>query len=333
VVELTGIRKVLVIRFSSIGDIVLTTPLIRCLKAQTGVEIHFLVKKQYRQILEPNPSISRVWIYDDNFAAVLPQLKAENFDHILDLHKNYRSLYVKMMLRKPSTSFPKLNMKKWLLVNLKKDLLPDIHIADRYFAAARSWGITNDGKGLDYFLPPGEEADLSALPEPFHGGYIAFVIGGKHHTKIFPEDRVLSVCRQLSCPVILLGGPEDRTRGERIAAGAEGIVYNACGEFPLSKSASLIRQSLKVITNDTGLMHIAAAFHKPVISVWGNTVPEFGMYPYLPEEYRHLSRIFEVKGLSCRPCSKIGYRECPKKHFRCMRDQDIDGIIKAAEEL
>ncbi|RTQ44044.1 glycosyl transferase, partial [Hymenobacter gummosus] len=69
----------------------------------------------------------------------------------------------------------------------------------------------------------------------------------------------------------------------------------------------------------TGQMHIAAAFRKEIISVWGNTVPEFGMYPFRTE-----FRALEVEGLGCRPCSKIGYEKCPQGHFRCMRDIRID---------
>ncbi|HRB40127.1 MAG TPA: glycosyltransferase family 9 protein, partial [Bacteroidia bacterium] len=100
-----------------------------------------------------------------------------------------------------------------------------------------------------------------------------------------------------------------------------------CGITSIGQSASLIKQSKAVITHDTGLMHIAAALRKKIVSVWGNTVPEFGMYPYLPVNSVPFS-ISEVKNLNCRPCSKIGYNTCPKKHFRCMNDMDIQEIIK-----
>jgi ADP-heptose:LPS heptosyltransferase len=105
---------------------------------------------------------------------------------------------------------------------------------------------------------------------------------------------------------------------------------NAVGKYNINQSASLIRQSKLVITHDTGLMHIAAAFKKKILSVWGHTIPEFGMYPYLPDPD---SRIFETRGLKCRPCTKIGKAECPKGHFRCINDIDNDAIASAANEL
>ena len=323
-------KKILIIRFSSIGDIVLTTPVIRCLKTQLpDAEIHYLTKKQNHSLLQENPFLTRTWLYENNFKELLPQLKAEQFDFVVDLHKNLRSLYVLFHLQKPSGTFQKLNLKKWMMVNLKIDRLPRIHIVDRYFAAVRSLGIANDRKGLDYFIPSGDEVDLSLLPETFRHGFIACVIGGKHLTKILPEDKVAEICHKISRPVVLLGGKEDVERGSRIEQLAGSSVFNACGRFSINQSASLIRQADKVITNDTGLMHIAAAFGKNILSVWGNTIPEFGMYPYLEGKENAVSGIFEVKGLSCRPCSKIGFEKCPKGHFRCMKEQDTEAMILA----
>jgi ADP-heptose:LPS heptosyltransferase len=322
------LKRILVIRFSSIGDIVLTTPVVRCVKTLIkGAEVHYLTKKQYLPVLAANPYIDKLWGYDHDFKELIPQLKFQGYDFIVDLHGNYRSGFVKSQFRLPSATFPKLNVKKWLAVNLKINLLPPIHIVDRYFEAVAALGVKNDGKGLDYFIPPGEEVNLAEFPEPFGRGYVAVVIGGKHNTKIFPEDKVAEVCRKLSRPVILLGGSEDRERGDRIMAASGEMVYNACGSLSLNQSASVVKQATSVLTNDTGLMHVAAAFRKPVVSVWGNTIPAFGMYPYLPGEPEGKSFMAEVKGLGCRPCSKLGYGECPKKHFRCMRDLSTDEIV------
>lgn len=321
-------KKILIIRFSSIGDIVLTTPLIRCLKDQLPeAEIHYLTKKQNHSLLQENPYLSKIWLYDGNFNELLPGLKTENFDFIADLHKNLRSFYVLSHLRKPNGTFYKLNLEKWMIVNLRINRLPHVHIIDRYFAAVKHFKISNDHKGIDYFIPAAEEVDLSVLPEQFRNGFIAFVIGGKHTTKIFPEDKVAEVCREVSLPVVLLGGKDDEERGRLIEQLAGSGVFNACGMFSVNQSASLIRQAGKVITNDTGLMHIAAAFGKNIASIWGNTIPEFGMYPYLEGKGNAVSAIFEVKGLSCRPCSKLGFDKCPKGHFRCMKDQDTNGMI------
>jgi ADP-heptose:LPS heptosyltransferase len=322
--------KILIIRLSSIGDIVLTTPVIRCLEEQVpDAEIHYLTKKENEPLLRANPHIHRIWTFQDNFRELLPLLKRERFDFIVDLHKNLRSHYVRLQLRRPSASFPKVNLQKWLLVKFHWDLLPKVHVVDRYFTAVRKLGVKNDGRGLDFFIPPEDELSPEVLPEIHRNGYYAFVIGAKHTTKIYPPERVAEVCIRLGKPVVLLGGPGDRARGELIAEVAGVKVFNACGLFSVNQSASLVRQAEKVISNDTGLMHIAAALRKPLVSIWGNTIPAFGMYPYLPQDLQGLSKIIEVKGLSCRPCSKLGYDTCPKKHFHCMNRISENDIINA----
>jgi len=301
---------------------------VRCLKQQLrGVELHYLTKMQNGPVLSSNPNIDKIWLYDRNFKDLIPQLKSQGFDFVVDLHRNYRSAFVKRQLGVRSAAFPKLNIRKWLTVRFKKNFLPDIHIVDRYFRAARQLNISNDGKGLDYFIPPGDEVDLSGLPETHRDGFIAMVIGGKHNTKIFPAERIVELCNRLSGPVVLFGGKDDHERGDWIAARVGILVYNACGLYNINQSASLLRRAASVLTNDTGLMHIAAAFNKPVVSVWGNTIPAFGMYPYMQQEFRTNSMIAEVQGLSCRPCSKIGFRECPKGHFKCMNDIELDPVV------
>ncbi len=323
-------KKILIIRFSSIGDIVLTTPLIRCIKEQRPrSEIHYLTKKEFGPILEANPYIDQIWLYDHNFKDIIPGIKSQGVEFIVDLHNNYRSNFVKKQFYKSNASFPKLNFSKWLMVNLKINLLPDIHIVDRYFQALQFLHVENDSNGVDYFIPEKDEISLDTLPVEFHKGYIAFVIGAKHNTKILPLEKVALISNRLTKPVILLGGEEDHQRGEEIVRACKNQVLNTCGKYNINQSASLIRQSEKVISNDTGLMHIAAAFKKPVLSVWGNTIPAFGMTPYFPDKDKNLSEIFEVKGLFCRPCSKIGFDKCPKGHFRCMNDQDLEGIINS----
>jgi ADP-heptose:LPS heptosyltransferase len=321
--------KILVIRFSSIGDIVLTSAVVRCLKKQVNQgEVHFLTKKQFEPILAANPNIDRVWGYDRNFKTLIPMLKEQGFDFIVDLHNNLRSSLVKRRLGVKSASFPKLNVQKWLAVRLKIRVLPDIHIVDRYFRAAEPLHVKNDGLGLDYFIPPADEVSLSTLPVSHQKGYVAIVIGGKHNTKIFPAEKVIEVVKKLTRPVILLGGKEDRERGELICNSTGSNTFNSCGSYNLNQSASLIRQADAVLSNDTGLMHVAAAFKKQIVSVWGNTIPAFGMYPYLPERDKANSMIAEVDGLSCRPCSKLGFGACPKGHFNCMKEIDVEMVVR-----
>lgn len=324
--------KILVLRFSSIGDIVLTTPVLRCLHEQKNAEVHFLTKSSFRSVVEHNPHISRCWFFEKEVTEVLPELKKENFDLIIDLHRNLRSMRVKFSLRKPSRSFSKLNFAKWKKVKFKSTVLPDVHIVDRYLQTVSHLGVKNDLIGLDFFVPAEKEIHLSSLPAFLHQGYIAFAIGAQHATKRLPTEKIASICAGIAHPIVLLGGKEDAASGEKIASLAPERIFNACGKFDLYGSASLVRQANVVISHDTGLMHIAAAFHKKIVSVWGNTIPEFGMYPYLPLE-KEKYRIIENKEVHCRPCSKIGHATCPKKHFQCMLGIPDQHIKAAAEEL
>ncbi|MCD4790582.1 MAG: glycosyltransferase family 9 protein [Bacteroidales bacterium] len=321
-------KKILVIRFSSIGDIVLTTPIIRCLKEQLkDVEIHFLTKTAFEPVLRNNPYIDKIFTIENKIDEVIADLKKESYFHIVDLHKNFRSKGVILKLKKPSSTFSKINVRKWLIVNFKINLLPELHIVDRYFQAVKKLSVKNDAKGLDYFIPKREEVNLTTIPVSHHKGYIGWVIGGKHNTKIYPEENIVEVCRKIDYPVVLLGGNEDFEKGERIKNEAGKNIFNACGKYNINQSASLVKQANKIITNDTGLMHIAAAFQKIIISLWGNTIPEFGMSPYMPGD-EDKSIILEVKGLSCRPCSKLGYKKCPKKHFDCMEKINVNRLVE-----
>jgi ADP-heptose:LPS heptosyltransferase len=315
--------KILIIRFSSIGDIVLTTPVIRCLKKQLrGSEIHYLTKQNFKDVLLSNPYIDKLHLLQESLSATISMLRAEKFDLIIDLHHNLRTLIIKTRLGVKSSSFDKLNREKWLLVNFKIDRMPPIHIVDRYLATVAFLGVKNDDQGLDYFL--NAEHSLATLLPATHQSFIGIVIGAQHATKRLPQHQLINLCEGLKQPIVLLGGPEDNLRGAEIAASAGVQVFNACGKFTIDQSAYLVKMAGQIITHDTGLMHIAAAFNKLITSVWGNTVPEFGMYPYRTAE----SNIVEVKGLHCRPCSKIGYQKCPLGHFKCMNDISVPLIIE-----
>jgi len=326
--------KFLLIRFSSIGDIVLTTPVIRCLKKQvTTAEIHFLTKKSFAKIFEVNPYIDRMHYMDDDLDTVIAALQQEDFDYVIDLHNNLRTLKVKRALKKQSFSFNKLNLQKWLLTALKINKMPDTHIVDRYLQTVAGFGVKNDGGGLDYFIPAADAVKESDIPTSHLAGYIGLAIGAAHNTKKYPLHKLEAFCKTISHPIIVLGSKEDAVIGEKLSAIDPFKIYNACGKFNLNESADLVRRAKLVISNDTGLMHIAAAFKRPVISLWGNTVPGFGMYPYYGEHF--LSRqphlpydIMEVNNLSCRPCSKIGYNKCPKGHFKCMEQIAVEQVVQ-----
>ncbi|TXB67241.1 glycosyltransferase family 9 protein [Vicingus serpentipes] len=322
--------KILVIRFSSIGDIVLTTPVLRCLKNQLDgeVEIHYLTKKQYKSIVDSNPNVSKVYTIEKSTNEIIADLKNEGYDYIVDLHKNLRSKRVIKKLKCLSFSFEKLNYQKWLMTSFKINKLPNIHIVERYLNAVKYLGVENDGVGLEYYIPTKDKVDVNTLPSNFKNGYVSFAIGAQHATKCLPEHKIISICKQLQQPVVLLGGKEDAEKAERIVKAVGANVFNACGKFNLNQSASLVQQSKVLITHDTGLMHIGAALGIKIVSVWGNTIPEFGMYPYYPTQPEKFVMI-ENKNLNCRPCSKIGYDKCPKKHFKCMEDIAVSEVVKS----
>ncbi len=354
------IKKVLIIRFSSIGDIVLTTPVIRCVKEQLNYKVHFLTKKSFESILIANPHLDKIYTINKKVSEVLPQLKSENYDAIIDLHKNLRTLQVRWALRVPYFSFDKLNWEKWLMVNFKINRLPKVHIVDRYMAAAKGLGVTPlaaKGEGdfsrgessalnendtdediagllnpeIDFFHLENNIPDLAKFLSPLGDrGFLCFAIGGAHATKRLPLSKIISICSKIKAPIILIGGKEDATVGEKVVLAInEDRVINMCGKTSLQESIELIKNAKKVITHDTGMMHIAASFQKEIISIWGNTIPEFGMTPYYEDGIDRNTTI-QVENLSCRPCSKIGFEKCPKGHFNCMMKIDEEKVVRAA---
>ena len=322
------VAKILIVRFSSIGDIVLTTPVVRVLKHDAQAEVHFITKKKFVDVLSHNPNIDKVYTFENEITEVLSQLKSENYDYLIDLHKNLRSARLKNALNIPSRTFNKLNVEKWLRVVLKFDILPKIHIVERYFEAIKFLNLKYDGQGLDYFITDKDRKALEKLPESHQKGYHVFVIGGAHYTKQIIDTQLIELAKLSALPVVLLGGKADIEKANSIEKAVGEKVFNATGKFSLNESAALLEKAQKVITSDTGLMHIAAAFHKEIISFWGNTIPKFGMYPLLPKGEEEKSKIMEVEGLRCRPCSKIGYNRCPKGHFKCMVDIDLKAVWK-----
>ena len=321
--------KILIVRFSSIGDIVLTTPVPRCVKTQLeDAEVHYATKAQYQSIIESNPYVDKTFLLKESLDELIIELKKENYDVVLDLHNNLRTRILKWKLGVRSFSFNKLNIEKWLMVNFKINRLPGEHIVDRYLATAKSIGVKNDALGLDYFIPEKDEVPWDWFPETHRDGYVAYAIGAQHETKKLPVDRMIELCKKINRPIVLLGGKEDFENGEKVGLELEKEyrpvpIFNACGKFNLNQSADIVKKSDLVFSHDTGLMHIAAALKKEVYSIWGNTIPAFGMYPYRTN-YHSL----ENKNIDCRPCSKIGYQKCPKGHFKCMREMHFDFQLK-----
>jgi ADP-heptose:LPS heptosyltransferase len=325
--------KFLVIRFSSIGDIVLTTPVVRCLKKQLPLaEIHYLTKPKFKMVMESNPYLDKIHLLQHDWNTMIAGLKEERFDFIIDLHHNLRTLRVKKDLKVPAFSFNKLNFEKLVFVKLKWNVMPKhLHIIDRYMETVASFGVKNDGEGMDYFIPKEAEVKDNDIPTSHQLGYIAIVIGASYVTKKMPVYKLQELCRAIDHPIMLLGAKEEFNEGEQIASVDPIKVYNACGKFSLNESADLVRKSKLVISHDTGLMHIAAALRKPVIAIWGSTTPSFGMVPYYGDNYlAHHAQPYDdvqVHKLWCRPCTKFGRNKCPQGHFKCMKKISIDELV------
>ena len=303
----------------------LTTPVIRCLYKQTNAEIHFLVKRAFAGVLSANPYIHQLHLFDQDLASVVQQLGAIAFDHIIDLQKNVRSLRVRRALKVPYSSFHKQNLAKWLMVNFKINRLPKKHIVDRYLASTQGFKIHNDGEGLDVFY------QQQQMPIPTTK-FLVLAIGGAHYTKRLPTQQLIKICSSLRHKVVLLGGPSDEEEAQKIESSCP-EVHNLVGKIDLQGSMQVIEHAHLVISHDTGMMHIAAALKKPIISIWGNTIPSFGMYPYYGDAHNVSHYMFEVPNLKCRPCSKIGFSQCPKGHFQCMQHQDIEGIVQTVQKI
>ncbi len=311
--------KVLIVRFSSIGDIVLTTPVIRCVKQQLGTEVHFLTKPGFASLLAENPYIDKLWTLEDDYAGLIRKLKEEKFDYLIDLHKNLRTWRLAIKLRIKRITYHKATFEKLLMVKFKINMLPKTHVTERYLEAVKKLGVSYDGQGLDYFIPEGTENKMTSMDSP----YIAAVIGATHFTKRLPEENWIKFINSTDQKIVLIGGKAEMEAAGNIVAATGLNVINMVGKTNLQESALLIRNAERVISNDTGMMHIAAALRKPIVSIWGGTLWEYGFWPFYPDGM-NLNKSLEVKGLSCRPCSKFGRDDCPKKHFKCMKDINIE---------
>ena len=331
--------KFLIIRFSSIGDIVLTTPAIRCLKQQMpDAEIHFLVKKQFATVVENNPYIDKIITLDDSWDLMLHKVQETEYDYIIDLHKNLRTYRLIGTFNTKVTkvlSYKKLSIQKFLLTKIGINLMPKTHISQRCINTLKPLGIVDDSKGLDYFIAEKDKIKDTDLPASHSFGFVAIVIGASYYTKKLPIDKLQELCKAINYPIVLLGAKEEFEEGNTIASVDETKVYNACGKFSLNESADIVRRSKLVISHDTGLLYIACAFNKKTIAIWGGTSPKLAVEPYYgSNQYSTMMyKNFIVPKLSCQPCSNYGTKTCPKKHFKCMQLQDTNAIASSAMQM
>lgn len=314
--------KVLIIRFSSIGDIILTSPVIRCAAKQLNAEVHFLTKPSFKSLVEYNPFINQVHVLKE-YGTTIDELKLQNFDLIIDLHCNIRSKKIGNALGVKTYTYNKSSIKRILLTTLKIDLLKGTHIVDRYFTAFKDRDVVNDHKGLAFYYP---KQSLNQLPK----NYIVIAIGTAHFTKNLPKDLIEELIKSYGLPIILIGGKEHRDFANGLVVPNGKKLINLVGETSLLESAALIEKAALIISPDTGMMHLAAALNTPTIAIYGSTSSKLGFTPYMKADQ---FEIIENNQLSCRPCTKQGRAKCPKGHFKCMKELKSQEIVDKSMQL
>ncbi|MCS6983530.1 MAG: glycosyltransferase family 9 protein [Leptospiraceae bacterium] len=312
--------KILIIRFSSLGDVVLSTPVIAALREKfPHAEIFFLVREEYAPILpngikclaiEGRPSLQKL------YALVH---KHEPFDAILDLQSNILSRLLSLILRgRKKAHFQKPYLRRLLTVVTKRNFLKNTPpVAERYLTTLHKlW------PDYDFHPPMRPLLRRQALPPSLHrtlqkNPYFVIAPGSRHFTKRWPlshQESLLSLLQKKwpSSLVIFIGSQREREECEYLKQKTKLSSYNLAGKLSLPQIITLIDKARFVLCNDSGLMHLAAATDTPIYALFTSTIPEFGFIPLSPQ-----AKILMAKDISCRPCSHIGLSKCPKKHFRC----------------
>jgi ADP-heptose:LPS heptosyltransferase len=318
--SIDAISKILVIRFSSLGDILLTTPVVRALrKKYPTAQIDFILKRQFADTYLHNPNINRKIVFEKDFSTGLNrELKAASYDLVIDLQNNWRSRSLTKGISSNLVRFKKPTLKKLLLVWLKLNLLREKKSIVNHYAETAN--VVLDGKGLELYLPHGMKPRVKG-----HKRFIGFCPGAKHFTKRWPSEYYIQLGNELTSlgyQIVLFGGTSEKILCGEIAFQIHDSI-NLQDNDNLLQIASDMKQCDLIITNDSGLMHVASAVNVPVVAIFGSTVKEFGFAPYGVK-----NSILENIFLSCRPCSHIGRSNCPKKHFRCMKEVTPQGVLQ-----
>lgn len=325
VMDKNRIRSILVIRLSSIGDIILTTPLLREVAAAfPGARIDYCTKASFIALLAANPYLHALFTPENP--------PAGRYDLVIDLQNNIRSRKLVRQLDAGRTvRYRKGNWKKWLLVKTGIDLSGEYcSVVERYREPLVGLGVGADNGHCELYPSEEDRAFATALPE-CDAPRLALCFGAMHASKRFPPvkfARLISVLSEtMPLQILLLGGPDDARYAAEILQNLPSHLHervvDLSGKCTLMQTAAVLERCDGVLCNDTGLMHMASAFGKQLFVLFGSSVPAFGFLPYhMPFE------LFEVSGLRCRPCSHIGRNSCPEGHFRCMNDISEDAVAK-----
>lgn len=343
-----NLQKILIIRFSSLGDVILVSPLIRILRnTYPNTQIDFLVKSEYVDTVKFNPHLSNVIELKTNEKEELRWLKEEirrcRYDLIIDIHNSLRSRYLRWFSRaRFTTSVNKRVVARFLLVNLKWNIYKNLFSVDqRYLETVKRYGVNDDGNGLEIYLPKDTITTTKAMMERFKLEKYDVVLGiaptARHFTKRWLPERFVEFgvefSKQYQSKMFIFGSKDERDYCEDIAQMINTRVgtstaENLSGKLTLLETAAALDYCYVVVTNDSGLMHLAAARKKKIVAIFGSTVKEFGFIPYRTD---HI--IVEQSNLPCRPCSHIGLATCPKKHFRCMKNISVEDVFDAVKQM
>jgi lipopolysaccharide heptosyltransferase II len=308
--NLNTANNVLIIRLSSLGDILLATPLIRSIKKQfPSINTDFLLREQYADVLKFNPYVRDLLTLKGNYEELAGIISQNKYDLIIDLQNNLRSNKLIAKSGAKKVYFKKHDFDKFLLVKFKINRMKNLpQIPVRYSNALSNFSL--DEEGIDIFIPEEIKSNIKNKND-----YIGLAPGSRHFTKMWPKENYIHLAKMLlarNFKVVLLGGSKDNSICEEISRSSPGSI-NLCNEDNILQIASDMKKCKAVVCNDSGLMHTACAAGTPVLAFFGSTVEEFGFTPY-----RNKNLILENNSLSCRPCSHIGRDECPKNHFKCM---------------
>ena len=347
---LDSLHKTLIIRFSSVGDIVLSSLLVRTLRHRfPQIHIDFLLKSEYADLVRYNPHVNRViefpagGSFDDLFR-LRRAIRSERYDLIVDIHNSIRSRLLSPGAGR-TVRVDKRKVARWLLVNLKRDFYPSCGgapgVAERYLETVQPFGVLDDGGGLEVHVPPEIQERVGHILQGqgiLPGSQaIGICPSAKHANKMWLKERfaetAAALARRHKTPVLLFGSAEEAPRCGEIAAMTEAAspavrVVNLAGSLSLLETAAAMDHCGVVVTNDSGLMHIAAARKRRLVALFGPTVRQFGFFPF-----GTTSTVVEHPALSCRPCTHIGLPDCPRGHFRCMRELESKTVIEAATKL
>lgn len=332
--EMNSRAKILVIRFSSIGDIVLTSPVYRILQEQLphGAEVHLLTQKRFAFVQEANPFVNKIWEVEKSGMEVFKELKEENFDYVIDLQNSLRSRSIRNKLGVLSFHVNKKNLRKWIQVNLGIWKGPIQHIVDRYIETIRFFKIENDGKGLDYFISSSTKTIHEILPNEIQqANYTVIAVGGAHEGKRWSAEYWISLSEKLKNEVVVwIGGKEDNI--DLLHSPSH---LNLIGKCNVHESARVIQHAKAVICGDTGMMHIAAAFNKDIVALWGCTTPDLGMGVYRPKPLvgEHMHTVYLQSKRKGRPCSKLGNHCKYGMHNKCIDVIQVTHVEKAYLKL